>query len=146
MYHEIIVDAAHLASNEKLSTLFTLYYCIQPKKCRVHVTFQSSKPYFEIIVDADQLALNENFYSTSFTLYSCIQLTKKCIVHVTFQNSIPYFKISVDPDQLIWIYTLFSLPHDKATPNKSLDSCPNFVKNWGGWEVYTFFFFFQLLL
>ena len=64
MYHEIIVDAAQLASNEKLSTSFTLYYCIQPKKCTVHVTFQSSIPYFKIIVDADQLALNENFYST----------------------------------------------------------------------------------
>ena len=73
MYHEIIVDAAQLASNEKLSTSFTLYYCIQPKKCMEHVTFQSSIPYFEIIVDADQLALNENFYSTSFTLYYCIQ-------------------------------------------------------------------------
>ena len=73
MYHEIIVDAAQLASNEKLSTSFTLYYCIQPKKCTVHVTFQSSIPYFEIIVEADQLALNENFYTTSFTLYYCIQ-------------------------------------------------------------------------
>ena len=73
MYHEIIVDAAQQASNEKLSTSFTLYYCIQPKKCTVHVTFQSSIPYFEIIVDPDQLALNENFYSTSFTLYYCIQ-------------------------------------------------------------------------
>ena len=35
---------------------------------------------------------------------------------------------------------MFFLPHDKATPNKSLDSCPNFVKNWGGWEVYIFYF------
>ena len=135
MYHEIIVDAAQLASNEKLSTSFTLYYCIQLKKCTVHVTFQSSVPYFEIIVDADQLASNEKIYSTSFVLYYCT------IVHVTFLNSIPYFKISVDPDQLIWIYTLFFLPHDKARLNKSLDSCPNFVKNWGGWEVYIFIFF-----
>ena len=67
---------------------------------------------------------------------------KKCIVHVTFQNSIPYFKISVDPDQLIWIYTLFFLPHDKATPNKSLDSCPNFVKiGVGGRFIYIYIFF-----
>ena len=36
MYHEIIVAQDQLASNEKLSTPFTLYYCIQPKKCTVH--------------------------------------------------------------------------------------------------------------
>ena len=28
----------------------------------------------------------------------------------------------------------------KATPNKFLDSHPNFVKNWGGWEVLIFYF------
>ena len=27
---------------------------------------------------------------------------------------------------------------DKATPQKILDSHPNFVKNWGGWEVLIF--------
>ena len=27
---------------------------------------------------------------------------------------------------------------DQATPNKFLGSHPNFVKNWGEWEVYIF--------
>ena len=38
-----------------------------------------------------------------------------------------------------------SYPHDrhKATPNKFLDSHPNFVKNWGGWEVFIFYFLFS---
>ena len=27
-----------------------------------------------------------------------------------------------------------------AKANKFLDSYPNFVKNWGGWEVYIFYF------
>ena len=30
------------------------------------------------------------------------------------------------------------LIHRKATPNKFLDSHPNFVKNWGGREVFIF--------
>ena len=29
---------------------------------------------------------------------------------------------------------------NEATPNKFLDSHPNFVKNWGGWEVSIFYF------
>ena len=28
----------------------------------------------------------------------------------------------------------------KATPNKFLDSHPNFVKNWGGWGFFIFYF------
>ena len=42
---------------------------------------------------------------------------------------------------------MFNLKKAKATPNKFLDSHPNFVKNWGGREVYIFIFFlfFHLL-
>ena len=29
----------------------------------------------------------------------------------------------------------------EATPNNFLDSHPNLVKNWGGWEVFSSYFF-----
>ena len=32
----------------------------------------------------------------------------------------------------------------RATPNKFLDIHSNFVKNWGGWEVYIFYLFIFL--
>ena len=32
----------------------------------------------------------------------------------------------------------------KATPNKFLDSHPNFVKNGGGWEIFIFYFYIFL--
>ena len=33
----------------------------------------------------------------------------------------------------IWLFKL-------GTPNKYLDSYPNFVKNWGRWDVFIFYF------
>ena len=33
------------------------------------------------------------------------------------------------------------LKHNKATPNKILDYCPNSENNWGGWEFFVCFVF-----
>ena len=38
------------------------------------------------------------------------------------------------------MYSILTITVDKATPNKFLDSHPNFVKNWGGKEVFIFYF------
>ena len=49
---------------------------------------------------------------------------------------------------LIWFQTVCKSYQQmtlvgKATPNKFLDSHPNFVKNFGGWEVLIFTFYFS---
>ena len=43
-------------------------------------------------------------------------------------------KIGISPHTPVLLY--------KATPNKLVDAHPIFMKKWGGWEVFIFYFLF----
>ena len=61
-----------------------------------------------------------------------MEFLSPAIILVILEWSIFHKGLQVSDSQL--------LPFLKATPNNFLDSHPNFVKNWGGWEVFIFYF------
>ena len=52
---------------------------------------------------------------------------------IEFSKPVKVEKFQLEPKYIVHVYI-------KATPNKLVDAHPIFMKKWGGWEVFIFYF------